>query len=67
MSKINIRDTFLITDKQCRLIDDMNEFCEEKLNYDRNLTTKEEAANYIDRNILLFKLATMSTWQYDYM
>ena len=56
----------MITEKQKALIDDMNEFCTEKLNYDEN-TTKEEASKYISRNIEQFKLLTMDNWQIQYL
>lgn len=56
----------VITQKQKALIDDMNEFCTEKLNYDEN-TTKEEAREYISRNIEQFKLLTMDNWQMQYL
>ena len=56
----------MITEKQKELIDDMNEFCTEKLNCDEN-TTKEEASEYISRNIEQFKLLTMDNWQIQYL
>ncbi|MGN1175975.1 MAG: hypothetical protein ACI4S1_11000 [Roseburia sp.] len=56
----------VITQKQKALIDDMNEFCTEKLNYDEN-TTKAEASEYINRNIEQFKLLTMDNWQIKYL
>lgn len=56
----------MITQKQKALIDDMNEFCTEKLNYDEN-TTKAEASEYISRNIEQFKLLTMDNWQMQYL
>ena len=51
----------MMTDKQRELIEAMNEFCREKfdLSYER---TKEEASEYISRNIDEYKLLTMSTW-----
>ena len=55
-----------ITQKQKALIDDMNEFCTEKFNYNEG-TTKEEARDYISRNIEQFKLLTMDNWQIQYM
>ena len=55
-----------MTEKQKALIDDMNEFCTEKLNYDVN-TTKAEASEYISRNIEQFKLLTMDNWQMQYL
>ena len=56
----------MITEKQKALIDDMNEFCTEKFNYDEN-TTKAEASKYISRNIEQFKLLTMNNWQIQYL
>lgn len=56
----------MITEKQKALIDDMNEFCTEKFNYDEN-TTKAEASEYISRNIEQFKLLTMDNWQIQYL
>ena len=56
----------MITEKQKALIDDMNEFCTEKLNYDEN-TTKEEASKYISRHIEQFKLLTMDNLQIQYL
>lgn len=54
-----------ITLLQRRLIEDMNEFCCEK--FDFNGKNRKDASEYIDRNIEEFKLATMSNWQYQYM
>lgn len=50
-----------MTDKQKHLIECMNEFCNEKfdLSYKR---TKEEARDYISRNIHEYKLLTTSDW-----
>ena len=50
-----------MTDKQRELIECMNEFCREKfdLSYER---TKEEASEYISRNIDEYKLLTTSNW-----
>lgn len=56
----------MITEKQKQLIDDMNEFCTEKFRYDEN-TTKEQARQYISRNMEQFKLLTMDNWQTQYM
>lgn len=56
----------MITEKQKALIDAMNEFCTEKFNYNKN-TTKEEAREYISRNIEQFKLLTMDDWQMQYL
>jgi hypothetical protein len=56
----------MMTEKQKALIDDMNEFCTEKFNYNEN-TTKAEARDYISRNIEQFKLLTMDNWQVNYM
>ena len=55
-----------ITDKQKELIDCMNEFCREKLEYDER-TSSKEASDYIDRNIEEYKLETMDSWMYQYM
>lgn len=55
-----------MTQKQKALIDDMNEFCTEKFNYDENIT-KAEASEYISRNIEQFKLLTMDNWQIQYL
>ena len=51
----------MITDKQKSLIECMNEFCNEKfdLSYQR---TKQEASDYISRNIDEYKLLTTSNW-----
>lgn len=54
-----------ITPSQRRLIEDMNEFCREK--FDFNGKNCKDASEYIDRNIEEFKLNTMSNWQYQYM
>lgn len=54
-----------ITDKQRMLIEDMNEFCREK--FDFNGKTRKDASEYINRNMNEFKLTTMSNWQYQYM
>lgn len=56
----------MMTEKQKELIDVMNEFCREKLNYDES-TTKAEARDYIMRNMENFKLLTMDCWQINYM
>lgn len=54
-----------ITPSQRRLIEDMNEFCREK--FDFNGKNHKDASEYIDRNIEEFKLNTMSNWQYQYI
>ena len=54
-----------ITPSQRRLIEDMNEFCREK--FDFNGKNCKDASEYIDRNIEEFKLNTMSNWQYQYI
>lgn len=54
-----------ITDKQRKLIENMNEFCREK--FDFSGKNRKDASEYIDRNIDEFKLASMSNWQYQYM
>lgn len=50
-----------MTEKQKELIDCMNEFCKEKfdMSYQR---TKEEARDYISRNIEEYKLLSMDNW-----
>lgn len=54
-----------ITEKQRQFIEDMNEFCQEK--FDFNGKTRKEASKYISRNIEEYKLATMDNWQTAYM
>lgn len=54
-----------ITNKQRQLIEDMNEFCREK--FDFNGKNRKDASEYIDRNMSEFKLASMSNWQYQYI
>lgn len=54
-----------ITDKQRQLIEDMNEFCREK--FDFNGKNRKDASEYIDRNMSEFKLVSMSNWQYQYI
>lgn len=54
-----------ITPSQRRFIEDMNEFCREK--FDFNGKNRKDASEYIDRNIEEFKLNTMSNWQYQYI
>lgn len=54
-----------ITAKQRELIEDMNEFCREKFNFDGK--SKKDASEYISRNIAEFKLMIMDTWQLQYM
>ena len=50
-----------MTDKQRELIECMNEFCTKKfdLSYER---TKEEAREYISKNIDEYKLLITSDW-----
>lgn len=50
-----------MTDKQRELIECMNEFCFHKfdLSYER---TKEEAREYISKNIEEYKLLTTDPW-----
>lgn len=50
-----------MTDKQRELIECMNEFCYHKfdLSYER---TKEEAREYISKNIEQYKLFTTDPW-----
>lgn len=54
-----------ITAKQRELIEDMNEFCREKFNFDGK--SKKDASEYISRNITEFKLLLMDTWQLKYL
>lgn len=54
-----------VTDKQRSLIEDMNEFCDEKFNFENK--TKEDASKYISKNIKEFKLKIMDNWQYQYI
>lgn len=51
----------VMTKRQSDLIEDMNEFCTEKfdMSYQR---TKEEARDYISRNMREFKLLTADNW-----
>lgn len=56
----------MITEKQKSLIDDMNEFCREKFIYNE-YTPRQEASEYISRNIEEYKLATMDNWQVQYL
>ena len=51
------------TEKQLSYIADIEEFVQEKFDGE----TAEDASKYIDRNIELYKLQTMSDWQYQYM
>ena len=60
------KEVRLITKKQKELIDDMNEFCREKLMYDDS-TTSAQASEYIGRSIEEFKLLTMDSWQLQYI
>ena len=50
-----------MTDRQRELIECMNELCSKKfdLSYER---TKEEAREYISKNIEEYKLFTMDIW-----
>lgn len=49
-----------ITEKQAKLIKDMNEFCQEKFDfYGKN---RKDASDYISRNINEFKFLTMDGW-----
>ena len=51
----------MITQKQIELIEWMNEFCTEKFDL-KNNKSKEEASQYISRNIEEYKLLTTSAW-----
>ena len=55
-----------ITERQKNLIEDMNEFCNEKfyLSYGR---TKEEISAYISRNIDEYKLKLIDNWGLQYL
>ena len=53
-----------ITSRQQALIEDMNEFCNEKFDLSGE-PTLEEAREYISRNIDEFKLKTLSQWCLD--
>lgn len=50
-----------ITPPQRQLIEAMNEFCREK--FDFNGKIKEDAMEYINRNMTEFKLSSMDNWQ----
>lgn len=50
-----------ITPRQRALIEDMNEFCDEKFNFNKTPTLKA-AQQYISRNIEEFKLKTLDNW-----
>ena len=54
-----------ITEKQRQFIEDMNEFCREKFDFQNR--TKKEASEYISRNIEEYKLAIIDNWQTAYM
>lgn len=49
-----------ITEKQRQFIEDMNEFCREKFDFQNR--TKKEASEYISRNIEEYKLAIIDNW-----
>lgn len=53
-----------ITPRQRDLIEDMNEFCDEKFDL-TGTPTLEEARKYISRNIDEFKLRALSQWHLD--
>lgn len=55
-----------ITQKQIKLIEAMNEFCNEKFDLENN-KSKKDAIDYIARNIEEYKLKQMSLWQTNYM
>lgn len=54
-----------ITEKQRQFIEDMNEFCKEK--FDFNGKTRKDASEYISKHIEEYKLAIMDSWQIAYM
>lgn len=51
------------TEKQLEFIEEIQNFISEEFTG----TTKQEASDYIDRNIELYKLLSMSEWQTRYM
>lgn len=55
MSILNYNQLNKMTQNQKDLIDDMNEFCKEKLYYNNN-TTFEKAKEYISKNIEEYQL-----------
>lgn len=55
-----------ITQKQIKLIEAMNEFCNEKFDLENN-KSKKDAIEYIARNMDEFKLKQMDNWQLKYM
>lgn len=55
-----------ITQKQIKLIEAMNEFCNEKFDLENN-KSKKDAIEYIARNMDEFKLTQMDNWQLKYM
>lgn len=71
MSVLNYSQLNKITQNQKDLIDDMNGFCEEKFNYNKD-TTFEQAKEYVSKNIREYKLqieayAIGSGWYSRYM
>lgn len=52
-----------MTKRQAELVEQMNEFCDEKLSMDAAV---KEAQEYISRNIEIFKLRIMDDWQLNY-
>lgn len=54
-----------ITEKQRQFIEDMNEFCKEK--FDFNGKIRKDASEYISKHIEEYKLAIMDSWQIAYM
>lgn len=61
-----IRNEPSITNRQRKLIEDMNEFCDEYFDLSIH-RTKKEASEYINRNIEQYKLAIMTSWQMNYL
>lgn len=62
MSWISTRDRLPATEKQLKLIADMEEFVGEKFRG----KTRAEASAWIERHIGLFKLLTMDNWAFEH-
>lgn len=58
MNQISMRDRLPATEKQLKLITDMEEFVGEKFRG----KTRAEASTWIEGHMELFKLLTMDTW-----
>lgn len=61
-----IRNESNITNKQRKLIEDMNEFCDEYFDLSIH-RTKKEASEYISRNIDEYKLKLIDNWGLQYL